>query len=843
MLQHDERLLQATILLVIDHPETLHRLVHLLKQQGYKVLLVSEGRTAVSSAQKFLPDVILLDGKLPGMTGYEVCRQLKVNPQTQDISVIFLGTPAAQLDESDEDTIFFCGSVDYLTTPFHPQDLLARISIHLTLNNLRKQLDVKNAQLHHEIFERKHAEDTLKHMKEQLEQRVHTRTAALQQELEERKRIEATLRQNEANMQAVVNHMPVMLCAFDEGGNVIFWNERSENVTGYTAEEVIGNPKIFQVLYPDKAARNRMISTINKEEGDVENLELTLIHKDGTPRVITWSNVSEQIPIREWTTWAIGIDITERKRFEEEQKKLALLIDRSKDWIGLVSLKGEILYMNQAGLQLFGMKNLNEARTTTLFDYLCEEGLEKDDIFMTHTLILSIIKNNESWRGRLKFKSPKTNRLIPVEVSGFLIKHSKTGRPAAIGMIGRDITERKEAEQREKEQEQQLCHTRKIQAIGILADGIAHDFNNILSTVLGYTDLLIYNQTQGSREREYLECVRQAGKRATDLVKQILTFSRAHEHHRIPICVSPVIKEVLKLMQATLPPAISIHHHIASDCHPILADATQIHQVIVNLCTNACYAMKKTGGRIEVSVEEIDCGNEQAHHLSLVPGTYLRMTVHDTGCGMTPEVKDRIFDPFFTTKSIDKGTGLGLSIVHGIIKDYGGVISVDSAPGQGTTFLIYFPIVDDDILDGMIDHAPVTKGTERILIVDDEPTLVQCYEIALKELGYQVTTCNDSYKALKTFRNHPNRYDIVFAEQAMPNMTGLQLCRELRRIRPDLPIILAAGYRDTLSRDKLKRHGIRHLLSKPVDIRHLNQLIQEIFVNSGKEKYETHSHY
>ena len=534
-------------------------------------------------------------------------------------------------------------------------------------------------------------------------------------------------------------------------------------------------------------------------------------------------------------------EIRERKQVMEKQEMLFSLIENSQDWISLASLEGKIIYMNKAGLELFEMISLEEARNTNLFSYMGEEGFEIEELRLDQTPILSVIRDNGGWRGELKCKAPKTGRFVPVEVSGFLIKNSETGESVAIGMIGRDVTERQDAEKREKELEKQVRHIQKMEAIGTLARGIAHDFNNILGTILGYTDLILPKLDEQSKEKEYLEYVHQAGKRASDLVKQILAFSRSQEKYLNPMYISPLIKEALKMMRATIPPNIKIRQDIDHNYLPILADSTQIHQLIVNLCTNASHAIGEQAGTIEVSLHEIQYNHTQAAPLNLPEGTYLQLSISDTGCGMTADTKERIFEPFFTTKEPDKGTGLGLSVVHGIMREHDGLITVDSEFGKGTTFHLFFPVFDEEFQEEGLKEAPAVRGSEHILIVDDEAALVQCYEIALKQLGYQVTACHGSYEALKRFRTHPERYDIVLTDQAMPDMTGTQLSQKLLDIRADIPIILCTGYEASLSEEKVMQLGIRYLLTKPINIHSLSQRIHTIFEEQRGKENETYS--
>lgn len=376
--------------------------------------------------------------------------------------------------------------------------------------------------------------------------------------------------------------------------------------------------------------------------------------------------------------------------------------------------------------------------------------------------------------------------------------------------------------------EVQRRQTQKIEAIGILASGVAHDFNNILGTILGYTELLLGEFPDGAREKDYLEHIYTAGERGADLVRQILTFSRSQEQKLTPIRIAPLIQESLKLMQATIPANIGISQSIQPDCPCIMADATQIHQVIINLCTNAVQAMRAKGGILDVRLDAMTHDPAQEEIPGLAAGAYLKFAVSDTGAGMTSEVQERIFEPFFTTKAIGEGNGLGLSVVHGIVKGHHAIITVKSTPGQGAAFSIFFPVTEAP--EAPAERSGVMLPTGKrgaVLIVEDERALADVYAVALTKLGYSAAVCHTGQDALDLFRADPQRFDVVFTDQDIPNMTGVQLSRELRRLKPALPIILTTGYQDSLSAQESAEHGICHILKKPVKILTLIQVIQQ----------------
>ena len=384
--------------------------------------------------------------------------------------------------------------------------------------------------------------------------------------------------------------------------------------------------------------------------------------------------------------------------------------------------------------------------------------------------------------------------------------------------------------------QKQLLQAQKMEAIGILAGGIAHDFNNILAPIMGYTEIALSDLPAESETREDLKQVLKAAERARDLVAQILAFSRQTIGERKPIELVPIVKEALKLLRAAVPTTIEIRQDIAPDTWVVNADPTQIHQILMNLCTNAAHAMPK-GGVLEVSLANVELDEKLcAEFEDLTPGSYVRLTVRDTGCGMDKKTLEHIFDPFFTTKAPGEGTGMGLSVVHGIVKSYGGDISVHSEPGVGTTVYIYLPVVKAMAEVRPETAEPVRGGTESILFVDDEVMVVEMGRETLKRLGYRVTTRTSSIEALELFRVKPGEFDLVITDQTMPNMTGDNLAVELLRIRPDIPIILCTGFSHAITPEKASALGIREFVMKPIVGAQLGRVVRRVLDESSKKE-------
>jgi len=379
-----------------------------------------------------------------------------------------------------------------------------------------------------------------------------------------------------------------------------------------------------------------------------------------------------------------------------------------------------------------------------------------------------------------------------------------------------------------KKMEEQLNQSQKMEAIGTLAGGIAHDFNNILATMMGYSELLISNFADDSVEKVYLNEVYQAGERAADLVSQILTFSRLEETELKAVPFVPLLNKIVSMIRATLPSTIDIQKKInAKEDVRILANTTQMHQVIINICTNAAHAMRDKNGILEFQLSEVQHQENQDNALLLATGSYLKLSIQDTGHGISTEFKERIFDPFFTTKGVGEGTGLGLSIVHGIMESHNAKIFVESEQGIGTTFHLYFPMVTNSETEKEIPETSGIEGTEHILVAEDEISLARLYEASLTRMGYRVTLAFNGAEALEKFLSQPNQFDLIFSDQIMPKMTGSELSRNVLKIRPNMPIILATGYDASRSEEDVKSLKIVSYLRKPVKTAKLTQLIRE----------------
>lgn len=446
---------------------------------------------------------------------------------------------------------------------------------------------------------------------------------------------------------------------------------------------------------------------------------------------------------------------------------------------------------------------------------------------------LNDITDRKAAEKKLQMRSNRLEALV-LKRAAELLKTNQAMR--------REIEERKQTEKENLELQKQLLHSQKMQAIGTLAGGIAHDFNNILSAILGYSELAAYEAPANSKSHDYLNEVTRACHRAKELVLQILTFSRHGEQKLKPVRVHLIAKEVLKLLRSTIPTSIEIRPYLDEQCGTVLADPTQIHQVLLNLCANSYHAMREKGGILAVSLKAMDLNRTKTYKINpaMEPGRYLRLSVTDTGHGMDPSILPRIFEPYFTTKTQGEGSGLGLSVIHGIVQSHHGYISAFSKPNKGTIFHVYLPDSPPDTSNAVLSNTDAEpKGTEHILVVDDEDVLVHILQKHLVGLGYKVTAFTDSEKALAAFHQQPERYDMIITDMSMPNLTGRQLSEKLLAKRPDIPIILCTGFSDMITEKQAFEMGIKAYVLKPILRKELAATIRNVFNNKTRARSVT----
>ena len=476
---------------------------------------------------------------------------------------------------------------------------------------------------------------------------------------------------------------------------------------------------------------------------------------------------------------------------------------------------GNILFLNRFGQLLFGFAEEEIVGKNVMGTIVPElESSGRDLRFMINDILRQpekyLLNENENiCRDGRRVYIQWTNRPIFDQQGNFL----------EILSVGTDITERKRLEI-------ELRQAQKMEAIGTLAGGIAHDFNNILAAILGFAELAKLDEQQGGPVASHIQQIIKASKRAKGLVQQILSFSRKSRHEREPMQLQPRIKEGLKLLRASTPTTIELREEIDPECGTIQANPTQIHQVLLNLCTNAAHALEEKGGTCTVRLDSVLLSaTDLANEPGLRPDLYLRLSVCDDGPGMQPEVAARIFEPYFTTKGEGKGSGMGLAVVYGIVKEHQGLIRVMSMPGEGTCVEVYFPQVAALPLAETEEAASLPRGCEQLLVVDDEQPIIDVMRQSLEKLGYQVTATTDPREAVKLFRATPDRFDLLITDQTMPYLTGLQLAQELLALKPELPIILCTGYSSMVNEEKAHAAGIAAYAMKPVDSATMAQMV------------------
>ena len=377
--------------------------------------------------------------------------------------------------------------------------------------------------------------------------------------------------------------------------------------------------------------------------------------------------------------------------------------------------------------------------------------------------------------------------------------------------------------------EEQLRQAHKMEALGRLSGGIAHDFNNILAIMMGFSELVKEKLPKGSQEEGHLQRVVEAGLRGREVIRQMLTFSHQMPREKKPLQLSGIVNDTLKFLRASIPSTISIRTKVEPESAPVLGDPVEIQQVLMNLCTNAAHAMRDKGGTLDVELSDYHVPPANARASSMEPGLYARLVVRDTGVGIAPEIRDKIFDPYFTTKKVGEGSGLGLSAVMGIVKHAHGSITVESAPGKGSTFTVYLPqVAQTAMIDEVLTVEPIPRGSERILFVDDEALVVMMGEGLLRGLGYEVTAKTSSRQALELLKQDPSRFDLVITDQTMPEMTGVELAKQILAVRPEVPVILCTGFSHLVDDDSAKAAGIKGFAMKPLTEGELARIVRQV---------------
>ncbi len=672
-------------------------------------------------------------------------------------------------------------------------------------------------------------------------------------DITKRKQAEEALRESEAKYRSLFENSLDAIFVTVPDGSILAANPAACALFGMTEAELIAMRPAGLTDQDDP--RLAALAAERARIGHVKG-EATFIRKDGTKFPTSVTSVIVEGGTR---AFVILTDITQRKQAEEalreSGKRFRSVFENAAVGMALVDPEGHMLQTNSAMQTMLGYSD-DEFRTMRFADFT-----HPGDIDMSLENVSGIYSGERQKNDFEKRYIARDGREVWVHVSLAMVS-DEAGRPRYhVGVI-EDINMRKRAEMdserllaelesrvqertaelqraydRLKEEtdernrvEQQLLQTHKMEAIGTLAGGIAHDFNNMLAVVLGNAELALDDLDDRPGPKQNIKEIIRASKRSTELVRQILTFSRKTEQEKIPFNLIPLVKETHNLLRSSLPATIHMQLNIKTTSDTIIGDPSRVQQVLMNLCTNAAYATRDKGSLlIELSSTAFDHADEMPE-ADMKAGNYVKLVVRDSGTGITEEVQKRMFEPFFTTKEAGHGTGMGLAVVYGIVKSHGGAISVESRPGEGSTFAILLPCAGSPVKEAREQAGVVPGGNERILFVDDEAAVVEMTCRALRRIGYDVTAASSGSEAFKTFLQEPGRFDLIITDQTMPDLTGIDLAKRMLAIRNDMPIILITGYSEAVSPEKAKEAGIREFLMKPVEKRELAETVRRALV-------------
>ena len=627
-------------------------------------------------------------------------------------------------------------------------------------------------------------------------------------DITERKLAQEALQLSEERFRTAFENASVGMCLVGLDGIFLEVNAALASMIGYAPAEMVGK-SVSAFTHPDDLAlRLQFVNGLTSGKLANGQQERRFLHRNGSVVwTLIWSNLQKDPKDRPLHFISLVQDITERKKAEEELQLARFCIDHAAVAIFRVADEGKIMDVNEHACRSLGYRR-QELLGMTIFDI---DPSFSPEIWVEHRRKLAA----ERVRVIQAQHRRKDGTCFPIEITANYFEQDGKGFTFSFAT---DISSRIDAEQDREKLEAQLRQAQKMEAIGTLAGGIAHDFNNILSVIIGTANLLEFSDGLAQADRSGLQQILTAADRARQLVKQILTFSRRGEQQRLLVNLKPVVKETFNFLKATLPSSIEVRQSIHADVGAILADPTQMQQVLMNLCTNAAHAMEsQETGVLEIGMEKAWIPPEQARfEPDVEPGEFVKLTVADTGPGIESWVRERMFEPYFTTKRTGKGTGLGLSVVHGIVKAHGGFITVYSEAGKGTHFHVFLPVAEGDGKTAALKDTRLPRGSETILVVDDEKALTDMAQLLLEHLGYRVETRTSPLEAIEAFRANPGKYHGVITDMTMPQMNGLNLSKKLLEIRADLPILLCTGFSDAANEEKARAVGIREFAFKPL---------------------------
>ncbi|MEW6428042.1 MAG: PAS domain S-box protein [Thermodesulfobacteriota bacterium] len=617
----------------------------------------------------------------------------------------------------------------------------------------------------------------------------------------------------------ILRSMSDALCVVAPDGRLRTVNHALCALLGYDTEELL---KLRFVDLFSGAPPLQFSADTLAGQGNLPPVITALQTKEGAPVYVSFSSsVMYDAGGEPLGLVCVSQDMTQRRQALKELRQLATVVEQATEAIVVFDPDGTIGYVNPAFENIAGYDRAEVAGRDIS---ILKDGKYSEEF---HRVLLSSLRHGEIWRGSFTSRR-RDGTAYEVECTMSPVYDEAREIINCVALL-HDVT-------REAKLERQLQQSQKHQALGTLASGIAHDFNNILGAMVAFATGSLPELEPDSKVAANIREIVKAGERAADLVNQILTFSRPTRQVRKTLRLQPILTGALNLMRGTMPASYVIEKELSSACRPVFADGSQVHQIVINLCTNAYHAMREQGrGILLVSLEEVTVTAEMAaEHKNLDAGPYAKITVSDTGAGMDARTMERIFEPYFTTKKVGEGTGLGLALVHGIVESHGGAVAVSSEPGAGTTFEVYLPVKTDGFEEIELPPAPVPdRIAGHVLFVDDEAIIVQSMRIVLEQMGLKVTTSSSSRRALQLFAEQPREFDLVITDQTMPNMTGVEMSREMLALRPDIPIILTTGYSESVNAEDAKKTGIREFLMKPLVIDDLKKVVARILASCG----------
>jgi PAS domain S-box-containing protein len=782
-----------TTILVVDDSEN-RLLIHslLLRKSGFDVLQAATGTECLESVQRQKPDIIVLDVVLPDINGIDVCRQIKSDEKLKDILILLISS--IEIESFDQSRGLDSGADGYLILPVKNHELISRVRALERIKNSEDELRESHA--------------LLQQRSEQLE-RINT---DLQNEIEQHKKTVESLRLSEQYSRSIINCSLDMIITVDTERKIVEFNESARKIFGYSRDEVVG--KHISMLYAN-ANEGRDIHTITLDEG---NLTREIQNKRKNGEIFT-SYLAASVLKNEKNELLglVGVsrDITEQKKSEEtlheSEERYRLLFTESPLGIAHIDRHGHLLNANAIVEQIFGF-NSETAIHPGMMDWMSEPQ-------MSQTILDALNGRSGFFEG--DFVSPVSKKKFTVRLITRPLRSKDNGVESVICIV-EDITEQKIIQR-------QLIQSQKLESLGTLAGGIAHDFNNLLAMILGNAELLKKHLSNDPKSKKYIESIIDVAHRGSSISKQMLLFSHQSELKLQPVSLSQIIEDLKSMLVHFIPKTTEIKTAVDGKNGYIKCDMGHIHQVILNLCINAKDAMGDHG-ILTLAEQSVPGDVVRRRFPKATAERYVALSVSDTGSGIDEIILQKIFDPFFTTKEMGKGTGLGLSIVDGIVRSHGGFIDVQSTLGQGTTFTLYFPAVTDFQTEVPLKSSNGHLQGKNILVVDDEEILLSILSEFLQEIGCNVITATDGAEAVNVYSTKASMVDAVISDLGMPNMNGVEMFSELKKINPGVKVIISSGYLDRTFRSQMLKNGIIDVVNKPYKFEEIEEVLHHVFL-------------